>query len=330
MSQEPAAPPTVLIIAGPTASGKSSLALHLAERFAGEIVNCDSLQLYRGFDIGTAKPSLADRRRVPHHLFDTLGPTLDPEAQFSAGEYARRGRAVLAEITARNRLPIVVGGTGFYLRALVDSLFAGPSRHPELRQRLHGREAAKGPGYAHRILSRLDPASAARIHPNDLPKVIRAVEVCLLARGRMSDLFRRGREPLTGYTVRKAGLNPPRAELQERINGRTQMMFDQGLVREVSELLEKGCPAGAPPLQSVGYRQALDYLLGHISLRDAVRYAQAATRQYAKRQMTWLRRETGMTWFAGFGDDPSLQSAAGEWLEAPEEERAALKAGGPA
>jgi tRNA dimethylallyltransferase len=182
----------------------------------------------------------------------------------------------------------------------------------------------------HCILARLDPASAARIHPNDLPKVIRAVEVCLLARGRMSDLFRRGREPLTGYTVRKAGLNPPRAELQERINGRTQMMFDQGLVREVSELLEKGCPAGAPPLQSVGYRQALDYLLGHISLRDAVRYAQAATRQYAKRQMTWLRRETGMTWFAGFGDDPSLQSAAGEWLEAPEEERAALKAGGPA
>ena len=326
MNQKPAAAPTVLIVAGPTASGKSSLALSLAERFAGEIVNCDSLQLYRGFDIGTAKPPPADRQRVPHHLFDVL----EPEEQFSAGEYARRARAVLAEITARGRLPIVAGGTGFYLRTLVDGLFAGPSRHPELRQRLHGREAAKGPGHVHRILARLDPASAARIHPNDLPKVIRAVEVCLLARGRMSDLFRRGREPLTGYTIRKAGLNPPRAELQERINGRTQMMFDQGLVREVSELLEKGCPAGAPPLQSVGYRQALDYLLGHISLRDAVRYAQAATRQYAKRQMTWFRRETGMTWFAGFGDDPSLQSAVGEWLEAPEEERAALKAGGPA
>jgi len=311
MNRKPAAAPTVLIIAGPTASGKSSLALRLAERFHGEIVNCDSLQLYRGFDIGTAKPSLAERQRVPHHLFDILGP----EEQFSAGEYARRSRAVLAEITARSRLPVVVGGTGFYLRALVDGLFAGPSRHAELRERLRGREAAKGPGYTHRILTRLDPASAARIHPNDVPKVIRAVEVCLLGRARMSELFRQGREPLTGYTVRKAGLKPPRAELQERINGRTQAMFDQGLAREVSGLLERGCPAGAPPLQSVGYRQALDYLLGNISLRDAVRYAQAATRQYAKRQMTWFRKEAGMTWFAGFGDDTSLQEEVGRWLE---------------
>ena len=311
MNRKPAAAPTVWIIAGPTASGKSSLSLHLAERFRGEIVNCDSLQLYRHFDIGTAKPSLAERSRVPHHLFDVL----EPEQQSSAGEYARRARAVLAEITERGGLPIVVGGTGFYLRALVDGLFAGPSRHPELRARLRQRAAAKGPSYPHRILSRLDPESASRIHPNDLPKTIRAVEVCLLSRSRMSDLFRQGREPLAGFVVRKIGLNPPRAELRQRINARTKVMFEQGLVQEVSELLEKGCPAAAPPLQSVGYRQALDYLLGKISLRDAVRYAQAATRQYAKRQMTWFRREAGMVWFTGFGDDAALQEEVSGWLE---------------
>jgi len=293
----------LLAIVGPTASGKSSLALALAERWGGELVNCDSLQLYRSLDIGTAKPSPAERARVPHHLLDIL----EPEEQFSAGEYARRGRAILAEITARGRLPIVVGGTGFYLRALIDGLFAGPSRHPELRERLREREATKGPGYAHRILTRLDPESAARIHPNDVAKTIRAVEVCLLARGRMSELFRQGRDPLTGYSVRKIGLHPPRVDLYERINQRTQAMFDQGLVKEVCDLLAKGCPAAAPPLQSHGYRQALDYLLGKISLRDAVRYAQAATRQYAKRQLTWFRKETGIAWFAGFGTDASVR-----------------------
>jgi len=311
MDPKPAAALTLVIIVGPTASGKSSLALHLAEQFCGEIVNCDSLQLYRGLDIGTAKPSPAERARVPHHLFDIL----DPEEQFSAGEYARRGRAVLAEITARGRLPIVVGGTGFYLRALVDGLFAGPGRNPELRERLREREIKKGPGYAHRILTRLDPESAARIHPNDVPKTIRAVEVCLLARSRLSDLFRQGREPLAGYAVHKIGLSPPRAELQERINARTQAMFDRGLVNEVSELLAKGCPAAAPPLQAVGYRQALDYLLGKVSRRDAVRYAQAATRQYAKRQMTWFRKEKGMVWFTGFGDHASVQAEVGRWMQ---------------
>jgi tRNA dimethylallyltransferase len=311
MNCTPAVAPTVVVIAGPTASGKSDLALYLAERLGGEVVNCDSLQLYRGFDIGTAKPSLAERERVPHHLFDML----QPEEQFSAGEYARRAREVLAEISSRGGLPIVAGGTGLYLRALLDGLFAGPGRSPELRDRLRRSEAKKGAGYAHRILQRLDPESAARIHPNDAPKTIRAVEVCLLARNRMSELFRQGREPLTGYTIRRIGLNPPRQKLRERIDARTQAMFDQGLVSEVSELLEKGCPAGAPPLQAMGYRQALDYLLGNISMRDAVRYAQAATRQYAKRQMTWFRKEPEMFWVQGFGDETAIQAEVLKWLE---------------
>ena len=314
MNRKPA--PLVAIV-GPTASGKSSLAAHLARQFQGEILNCDSLQLYRYFDIGTAKPTPAEREGIPHHLVDIL----DPAEQFSAGEYSRRAREVLGEVTERARLPIVVGGTGFYLRALIDGLFAGPARHPSLRERLRERETKKGPGYVHRLLKRLDPVSASHIHPHDLPKTIRAVEVCLLARGRMSELFRQGREALTSYSVLKLGLNPPRAELYERINQRTEALFDRGLVNEVSDLLAKGYPATAPPFQSHGYRQALDYLLGKISLRDAIRYAQAATRQYAKRQMTWFRKEPGIVWFSGFGSDPPTQSEIGhtlaEWLAEP-------------
>lgn len=309
--------PPVVALVGPTASGKSSLALHLARRFHGEILNCDSLQLYRYVDIGTAKPTPAERETLPHHLLDIL----DPTEQFSAGEYARRAREVLAEVTRRGHLPLVVGGTGFYLRALLDGLFAGPARHLPLRERLRARDAKKGPGYVHRLLQRLDPVSASHIHPHDIPKTIRAIEVCLLAQRRMSELFRQGRQALTDYSVLRLGLNPPRAQLYERINQRTQALFDGGLVNEICALLEKGCPATAPPFQSHGYRQALDYLLGKISLRDAIRYAQAATRQYAKRQMTWFRKEPGIVWFSGFGSDPQIMAEIGrylaEWLAEP-------------
>lgn len=319
MNRKPAVAAPLVAIVGPTASGKSSLAVHLARQFRGEILNCDSLQLYRYFDLGTAKPSLAEREGIPHHLVDVL----DPAEQFSAGEYSRRAREVLREVTERHRLPIVVGGTGFYLRALIDGLFAGPPRHPALRERLRELETKKGPGYVHRLLERLDPLSASHIHPHDLPKTIRAIEVCLLVRRRMSELFRQGRTALTSYSVLKLGLNPPRTELYKRINQRTQALFDRGLVNEVCDLLAKGYPAIAPPFQSHGYRQALDYLLGKISLRDAVRYAQAATRHYAKRQLTWFRKEPGIVWFSGFGSDPQTQSevghSLGEWLAAPGE-----------
>ena len=302
--------PALAAIAGPTASGKSSLAIHLAQRFRGEIINCDSLQLYRHLDIGTAKPSPGEREAIPHHLIDIL----DPEEQFSAGEYGRRAGEVLALVAGRGSLPILVGGTGFYLRALLDGLFAGPARNPALRQRLSERETEKGPGHLHRLLARLDPASASKIHPHDIPKTIRALEVCLLTRRRLSELFREGRQPLEGYQILKLGLNPPRVELYERINQRTQSLFARDLVNEVRDLLASGCPATAPPLQSHGYRQTLDHLQGKTSLEDAIRLAQAATRQYAKRQMTWFRKEPGIHWLSGFGTDPQIQAEAVRYM----------------
>ena len=302
--------PPLLVVVGPTASGKSCLAVHLAKQFQGEILNCDSLQMYRHFNIGTAKPTAEEREGVPHHLLDIL----EPEEKFSAGEYARQAREILADVTSRGKLPMMAGGTGFYLRALIDGLFSGPGRDPELRQRLRARAEQKGTDYLHRLLDRLDPVSAASIHPHDIPKVIRAIEVCLLARRPMSAMFRQGRQALEGYRVCQVGLNPPRDELYERVNQRTEFLFEKGLIEETSGILAKGYPATAPPFQSHGYRQALDYLLGRISRKDAIRYAQAGTRQYAKRQMTWFRKDTRIRWFAGFGIDPQIQAEVSQYV----------------
>ena len=227
--------PLLVVILGPTASGKSALAISLAERFPGEIVSCDSVAVYRNFEIGTAKPSRDDRARVPHHLIDVA----EPGEPFTAGEYARQARVALNEITERGHLPIVVGGTGLYLRALLEGLFPGPQRSDELRERLRARAAERGSAYLHRVLQRLDPASAAAIHPNDAPKLIRAIEVCLTARGPMSQLWRQGREPLQGFRILRLGLNPRREQLYERINRRAVQMFDDGLIAETQWLLER-------------------------------------------------------------------------------------------
>jgi len=303
--------PLLAVILGPTASGKTALSLALAERFRGEIVNCDSVAMYREFEIGTAKPSREERARVPHHLFDIVPPT----GSMTAGEYARVARGVLGEIRDRGHLPIVVGGTGLYLRALLEGLFAGPQRSEELRERLRERPAERGSGYLHRILEHLDAAAAAKIHANDAPKLVRAIEVCLASRTQMTELWKQGRNPLTGFRIVRLGLNPDRAALYERINQRAASMFEHGLVEETRHLLETyGDAAG--PLASLGYKQAVQLLRGELDRESAIAAAQKAHRNYAKRQMTWFRREPDVRWFAGFGDDAEIGQAAGDWLQA--------------
>jgi tRNA dimethylallyltransferase len=298
------ADPLLVAIVGPTGSGKTSLSLALAERCGGEIVNCDSVAVYREFNIGTAKPSPEERARAPHHLLDIV----DPEGVITAGDYARRGREVLNDIKRRERLPIVVGGTGLYLRALLEGLFAGPERSEELRERLRRREKEKGVAHLHRLLRKLDPEAAVRIHENDTPKVIRALEVCISSRAPMSELWKQGRDALAGFRVVRVGLNPERNALYTRINERCRRMFDAGLVEETRALMEKYPKSWA--LSSLGYKQAAQYLRGEIDLKLALWAAQQSHRNYAKRQLTWFRREPEVKWLAGFGDDVEVQQKA--------------------
>ena len=307
----PAQPePLLVVILGPTASGKSALAINLAQRFSGEIVSCDSVALYRHFDIGTAKPGREQCALVPHHLLDIA----EPDEPFTAGEYARQARTVIHEIARRGRLPIVVGGTGLYLRALLEGLFPGPQRSEQLRERLRDRAADHGPAYLHKLLTRLDPAAAAKVHSNDVPKLIRAIEVCLTSSAPISELWlQRGRDPLLGFAVLRLGLNPPREQLYERINHRAQHMFDSGLVEETKPLLERyGGGKGVMPLESLGYKQAAQFLRGELTREQAIAAAQQGHRNYAKRQMTWFRREPDVDWLEGFGDAPAIAKQAAE------------------
>ena len=295
----------LVAVVGPTGSGKSELALSVAAHFQGEIINCDSLQVYRHFDIGTAKLPEAERRGIPHHLIDIA----DPDQLFTAGEYARRARETIAEIESRHRLPILAGGTGFYLRALIDGLFEGPTRNQSLRDRLAVREQRR-PGSLHRLLRRFDPESAVKIHANDAPKTMRALEVCLLTRRPVSELFRRGRKSLVGHRVLKLGLLPDRDALYRRLDVRCADMFESGLIDEVLSILARGFTGVEKPFESHGYKQALQLIRRELSPRDAVFYAQRNTRQYAKRQITWFRREANLEWLRGFGSDPEIQHEA--------------------
>ncbi|MBZ5531758.1 MAG: tRNA (adenosine(37)-N6)-dimethylallyltransferase MiaA [Acidobacteriia bacterium] len=302
--------PLLVVILGPTASGKTSLSLHLAERLHGEIISCDSVAVYREFEIGTAKPSLEDRRRVPHHLIDVAAPT----ELVTAGDYSRLARQAIREIRVRGHQPIVVGGTGLYLRALLEGLFSGPPRSEELRTRLRQRVEERGAEYLHRVLRRLDSKAADSIHANDVPKVIRAVEVSLSARRPMTDLWQQGRDPLPGFRILRLGLQPDRAELYRRINDRAAEMFRHGLVEETRTLLARYGQA-ARPLHSLGYKQAAQFLAGEISLQQAITGAQQGHRNYAKRQMTWFRREPGVHWLEGFGSDRQLQQQCMELVQ---------------
>ena len=296
--------PLLVAIVGPTGSGKTSLSLALAERFGGEIVSCDSVAVYREFYIGTAKPSPAERARAPHHLIDVV----DPDQTMTAGDYARRAREALRDIQSRGKLSIVVGGTGLYLRALLEGLFEGPERSEELRERLRRREEQKGAAHLHRLLRRLDPEAANRIHENDTPKVVRAIEVCISSRAPMSALWKQGRDALAGFRILRIGLNPERNALYTRINERCRRMFDAGLVEETRTLMTKWPAAWA--LSSLGYKQAGQYLRGEIDLKLAVWAAQQSHRNYAKRQLTWFRREPEVKWIQGFGDEAEVQARA--------------------
>ena len=296
----------LIAIVGPTASGKSALAVALARKFGGDVLACDSTQVYRGFDIGTAKPSVEERGGVPHHLLDMV----DPSFPFTAGEYRARAVSVLGELRQRSRLPILTVGTGLYLRALLEGLADAPARSEELRARLEAGADARSLQYLHRVLRRLDPEAALRIGSRDRPKMIRAIEVCLLTGRPLSELHRAGRTPLEGYHPIKIGLQPPRAALYERIERRTRTMLERGWLDEVAGLVARGVPENSKPFDFIGYSELQAHLEGTVTLAAATKAIAQSTRRYAKRQMTWFRKEPLVNWLPGFGDDPAVIAEA--------------------
>jgi tRNA dimethylallyltransferase len=296
-----AADQPLIVLVGPTASGKTSLALRLAEEFNGEIVSCDSVAVYREMEIGTAKPTREERALIQHHMIDVASP----DEACTAGDYSRQAREALAGITERGHLPIVAGGTGLYLRAFIDGLFSAPPQKPGQRERIRKLAKTKGPAYLHRILTRLDPTAGAAIHINDVPKVVRAIEVSLAADQPLTQQWRKGRDALTGYRILRLGLNPPRQRLYERINQRAAAMFDRGLVEETERLIAR-YGADCRPLTSLGYAEAVAVLQNELTREQAVAQAQQGHRNYAKRQLTWFRREPNMLWLEGCGGDEDI------------------------
>lgn len=295
----------IIAVVGPTASGKSELGITLALQLDGEIINCDSVQVYQGIEIATAKVPVSERRGVPHHLIDFVPPSVN----YTAGEWARRAVEIIEDIEARGRTPLLVGGTGFYLRALRRPFFISPPTDSNLRERLNEIRERHGAEHIHRLLTRIDPAGAAHFYPRDWPRVQRAIEVYLQTG---SSIFgqreQRPEPPESARRLRIMALNPPRADLYRRINERTEQHFAAGLVAEVQDLLRQNVPANSNALGAHGYRRVVELINGQRDLPSAIEQTRLDVRHYAKRQLSWFRHEPDVEWFEGFGEDPDLQA----------------------
>ena len=303
--------PLVVAILGPTATGKSTLGVALAERYGGEIVNCDSTAVYRGFDIGTDKVAVAEQRGIPHHLIDIV----DPTGEYTAAQYAADAASVIRAIHERGRLPILVGGTGFYYRALTRGLFPGPGRDRVLRTRLEALAARRGVTALHRLLRRVDAASAARIQPRDAKRMVRALEVYLLTGRPLSDHFADTRSLLPDVDFLPIGVRLPAAQISERVVRRVDEQFARGLLDEIRALLAAGIPETARPFGGLVYRQALEHLRGVRDEASTRALIAQENRQYARRQLIWFRKEPNLVWLDGPGESPATLAAANRLLE---------------
>ena len=306
MALERSESPLLVAVVGPTATGKSKLAIEVAKRFSGEVVSCDSTAVYKGFDIGTDKLSISERQGVPHHLIDVI----DGACSYSAAQYARDATAAINAITERGRLPIVAGGSGLYYRALTRGLFDGPGRDEQIRTRLVRIATKRGIEYLHRLIERVDPVSARRIHQRDEKRLIRALEVYYLTGRPLTEHFNSTRSPIESYAVITLGLHLPLEEISRRVRDRVNEQFQRGIIDEIKSLLNDGLPRDAHPFGGLVYRQVLEHLDG-VRDESATRELIAQeNRRYARRQLIWFRKEPNLHWINVAGEHPdALQQA---------------------
>ena len=303
--------PQIIVVAGPTASGKSELAAWIANAFDGEIVNADSMQVYRGMNIGTAKPSRDTMSAIPHHLFDIV----DPDEDFTAAEYVRRARLTVLDIHSRNRIPVIAGGTGLYIRALLSGLAESPGCDAALRKEYLQYALANGNESLHRLLCAVDPLAGARLHANNRVRVIRALEVFRLTGRSIVEFQQEHSFALKWCNYLKIGIQVERSELYRRVNLRVDSMISEGLVAEVQALLEAGYQPETKSLSAIGYREICSHLAGEITLAEAVSLIKRNTRHYAKRQLTWFNNEADISWFGCPLEIDKVENAVKEFLE---------------